>query len=116
MEADKADWAVIYYAGHGIEVGGLNYVIPVDASLRADRDVSDEAIPLERIMTSLQRTRKLKLVIFDACRDNPFLNKMQRVLGVLLGRSAGIGRCRARWRADSWSRLQRRDRRLLTVQ
>ena len=88
VEADKADWAVIYYAGHGIEVGGLNYVIPVDASLRADRDVSDEAIPLERIMTSLQRTRKLKLVILDACRDNPFLNKMQRVLA---SRSIGRG-------------------------
>ena len=113
VEADKADWAVHPLCGHGIEVGGLNYVIPVDASLRADRDVSDEAIPLERIMTSLQRTRKLKLVILDACRDNPFLNKMQRCS---LGRSDGD------WPMSSpmaafWSRLQRRgDRRLLTVQ
>ncbi len=86
--ADKADWAVIYYAGHGIELGGLNYVIPVDARLRADRDVSDESIPLERVMSSVQRTRKLRLVILDACRDNPFLNKMQRVLA---SRSIGRG-------------------------
>jgi uncharacterized caspase-like protein len=86
--ADKADWAVIYYAGHGIELGGLNYVIPVDARLRADRDVTDEAIPLERVMSSVQRTRKLRLVILDACRDNPFLTKMQRVLA---SRSIGRG-------------------------
>ncbi|MET0276794.1 MAG: caspase family protein [Pseudorhodoplanes sp.] len=86
--ADKADWAVIYYAGHGIELGGLNYVIPVDARLRADRDVSDESIPLERVMSSVQRTRKLRLVILDACRDNPFLSKMQRVMA---SRSIGRG-------------------------
>jgi tetratricopeptide (TPR) repeat protein len=86
--ADKADWAVIYYAGHGMELGGVNYVIPVDARLRADRDVSDEAVPLERVMTTVQRTRKLRLIILDACRDNPFLTRMQRVLA---SRSVGRG-------------------------
>ena len=43
-KADAADWAVIYYAGHGIEIGGTNYPIPVNAKLETDRDVPEEAI------------------------------------------------------------------------
>jgi len=79
LEAEKADWAVIYYAGHGIEIGGVNYLIPVDAALSTDRDVGDEAVPLERIMLSLQQTKKLRLIVLDACRDNPFVGKMRRL-------------------------------------
>jgi tetratricopeptide (TPR) repeat protein len=79
LEAEKADWAVIYYAGHGIEVGGTNYLIPVDAALTTDRDAGDEAVPLERVITSLQQTKKLRLVVLDACRENPFASKMKRL-------------------------------------
>src|SRR5262249_42901859 len=71
---------VIYYAGHGMELSGVNYVIPVDAKLEADRDVGDQAVPLERVMQSLDHARKLRLVVLDACRDNPFLPKMRRVM------------------------------------
>jgi tetratricopeptide (TPR) repeat protein len=71
-QADKADWAVVYYAGHGMEMNGQNYLIPVDAVLKTDRDVQFEAIPLEQVMGSIDGARKLKLVILDACRDNPF--------------------------------------------
>ena len=46
-EADKADWAMVYYAGHGIEVGGVNYLIPVEAKLALDREVQFETVPLE---------------------------------------------------------------------
>ena len=49
--AANADIAVVYYSGHGIEVGGTNYLIPVDAKLASDFDIDDEAIPLERIMS-----------------------------------------------------------------
>ncbi|EJW10342.1 hypothetical protein with a TPR motif and a caspase domain protein [Rhodovulum sp. PH10] len=73
-----ADVAVVYYAGHGIEVGGTNYMIPVDARLRSDYDAEDEAVALERIFRSIEATRRLRLVILDACRDNPFLRTMQR--------------------------------------
>jgi uncharacterized caspase-like protein len=79
VEAEKADWAVIYYAGHGIEVGGVNYLVPIDAVLTTDRDAGDEAVPLERVMVSLQQTKKLRLVVLDACRDNPFVSKMKRL-------------------------------------
>jgi uncharacterized caspase-like protein len=46
-QAEAADWAVVYYAGHGIEMGGMNYLIPVDAKLEVDRDVEFETIPLD---------------------------------------------------------------------
>ena len=48
--ASTADIAVVYYSGHGIEIGGVNYLIPVDAKLASDYDVDDEAIPLDRLI------------------------------------------------------------------
>lgn len=77
-EADHADIAVIYYAGHGIEISGTNYLIPTDARLASDRDAEDEAIPLERLVSSADGAKKLRVVILDACRDNPFTVKMRR--------------------------------------
>ena len=79
-DADNADWAVIYYAGHGIELGGTNYLIPVDARLQKDRDVELETIDLNRVMLSLSGAKQLRLVILDACRNNPFANKMARTI------------------------------------
>ena len=78
IEADQADIAVIYYAGHGIEIGGTNYLIPIDARLASDRDADDEAIPLERMVSSADGAKKLRVVILDACRDNPFTTTMRR--------------------------------------
>jgi tetratricopeptide (TPR) repeat protein len=81
-EAAKADWAMVYYAGHGIEVNGRNYLLPVDARLAADRDVQSEGVLLDQVMASLEGARKLKLVVLDACRDNPFAPQMQRTATV----------------------------------
>ena len=80
-EASDADIAVVYYAGHGIEVDGSNYLIPVDAVLKRDIDVDDEAVSLDRILKILDPVKRLRLVILDACRDNPFANSMKRTLG-----------------------------------
>jgi tetratricopeptide (TPR) repeat protein len=91
-EAEKADWAMVYYAGHGIEVNGQNYLIPVDARLAADRDVQFEAVPLDQVMASLEGARKLKLVLLDACRDNPFAPQMRKSVasgGSLAASTAG---------------------------
>ncbi len=79
-EAEKADWAMIYYAGHGIEVNGVNYLIPIDAKLSTDRDVQYEAVPMDQAMTSIDGAKKLKLIMLDACRDNPFAPQMRRTL------------------------------------
>jgi tetratricopeptide (TPR) repeat protein len=90
-EAEKADWVMIYYAGHGIEVGGVNYLIPVDAKLESDRDTSFEAVSLEQVLSAVDGARKIKLVVLDACRDNPFAAQMRRSLAT---RSIGRGLAR----------------------
>ena len=73
--ARDADFAVVYYAGHGIEIEGSNYIVPVDALLERDRDVYDETISLDRVVQSIEPARQLRLVILDACRENPFAQK-----------------------------------------
>src|SRR5712671_2338875 len=91
--ADQADIAVVYYAGHGLEIGGTNYLIPVDARLASDRDADDEAIPLERLVSSADGARRLRLIILDACRDNPFVTTMSRERKVATrGVTAGLGK------------------------
>ncbi len=76
--ARDADIAVMYFAGHGIEVNGTNYLIPTDARLATDFDVEDEALSLDRLVRALEPARRLRLIILDACRDNPFVQTMQR--------------------------------------
>ena len=78
--ARDADIAVVYYAGHGIEVDGANYLIPVDAKLERDTDVYDEALSLDRVLLAIEPAKKLRLVILDACRDNPFSKNMKRTV------------------------------------
>jgi hypothetical protein len=73
-----ADMALVFYAGHGMEMNGVNYLIPVDATLARDVDVEDEAVPLDRVIRTIERVRRLQLVILDACRDNPFVRTMRR--------------------------------------
>ena len=75
--ASTADWAVIYFAGHGVEVGGTNYVIPVDAKLDQQSHVEDEAMPISRLLSKVAAASKMQLVVLDACRDNPFVAKMR---------------------------------------
>ena len=70
--AAGADWAVIYYAGHGIEVEGVNYLVPVDAKLEQAAHVEEEALALDWVLGRLRAAGKLQLVILDACRNNPF--------------------------------------------
>ena len=76
--AEGADWAVIYFAGHGMEIAGTNYLIPVDARLELQRHVEDEAMPLARVLGKVAGAGKMQLVILDACRNNPFVTKMRQ--------------------------------------
>lgn len=72
-KADGAEVALVYYAGHGIEGQGKNWLIPVDARLAADRDLAFEAIDLDLVMQTIGGA-KLRVAIVDACRNNPFGN------------------------------------------
>ena len=78
--ARDADIAVVYYAGHGIEIDGSNYLIPTDAKLERDTDVYDEALSLDRVLVAVEPAKQLRLVILDACRDNPFAKTMKRTV------------------------------------
>src|SRR5258707_7060006 len=78
--ARDADIAVVYYAGHGIEVDGTNYLIPVDAKLERDTDVYDEAFSLDRVLLAIEPAKQLRLLILDACRGNPFAKTMKRTV------------------------------------
>jgi uncharacterized caspase-like protein len=75
-EAAHSDIAVVYYAGHGIEIQGINYLLPVNAKLVSDRDAENEAITLDRLAKSVDGAKRLRLVILDTCRDNPFAQTM----------------------------------------
>lgn len=86
--SQNADVAVVYYAGHGIEVDGINYLVPTDAKLLSDFDVEDETVSLDRILKALEATKRLRLIILDACRDNPFNRTMKRSIA---SRSVGRG-------------------------
>lgn len=72
----NADWAVVFYSGHGIQLDGRNYLIPVDAKLLRAKHVEDEAVSLERVRDKVGDARALRLVILDACRNNPFQARM----------------------------------------
>jgi uncharacterized caspase-like protein len=79
-KARDADFAVVYYAGHGIEFDGTNYLVPIDAQLETDTDVYDETLPLDRVLVAVEPARQLRLIILDACRDNPFSKNMKRTV------------------------------------
>jgi uncharacterized caspase-like protein len=87
-QAEGSDWALVYFAGHGIEMNGVNYLIPTDARLETDRDVDFEAVPLVQVMNAVEGAKKLRLVLLDACRDNPFARQMRRTVA---SRSIGRG-------------------------
>ena len=91
-EAAAAKIAVVFYAGHGIEVSKHNFLVPVDASLQTDGDVEYEAMPLDRVVNAVQGASELRLVVLDACRENPFLKSMKREKGSTRSIGRGLAR------------------------
>jgi len=77
-KAQGADIAVFYYAGHGIAIGGTNYLLPVDADIKSEMDVKlGAAINIDLTLDQTMSDAKVKLVLLDACRDNPFAAKIK---------------------------------------
>jgi tetratricopeptide (TPR) repeat protein len=87
--AENAEWAVVFYAGHGLEMNGVSYLIPTDAELVRDSHVADEAISLTQVQAKVDAASKLGLIILDSCRNNPFLARMARSGGT--ARAIGRG-------------------------
>jgi uncharacterized caspase-like protein len=67
-----AEAAMLFYAGHAVEVAGRNHLIPVSASIRSDRDLPFETVDVDAVMTQLEGRARVILLFLDACRDNPF--------------------------------------------
>jgi uncharacterized caspase-like protein len=86
-----ADVALFFYAGHGLQVGAQNYLVPVDAKLERERDLEFEAVKLEFVLRQMEidREGKTTIVILDACRDNPLTRNLARTMGT---RSTSVGR------------------------
>lgn len=74
--AAEADWAVVYVSGYGIQMGGRNYILPTDARIERPAHIEDEGIPLDRFLAKAREARGLRLVIVDACRENPFQTRL----------------------------------------
>jgi hypothetical protein len=91
-DAAGADMAAVYFAGHGMEINGENWLIPVDADLKRDTDAANEAINLQSVMLQVSNTTSLGLVILDACRNNPFAAKMNRSIATRAATTSGLGR------------------------
>ena len=87
---EKADVAVFFYAGHGLQASGRNYLVPVDARLQVERDLDFEAVSVDFVLKQmeLEREGKTNVVFLDACRDNPLARNLARSMGT---RSAAIG-------------------------
>ncbi len=86
-----ADVALFFYAGHGLQVGAQNYLVPIDAALQRERDLQFEAMNLDFVMRQMEidREGKTSIIMLDACRDNPLSRNLARSMGT---RSTSIGR------------------------
>jgi len=86
-----ADVALFFYAGHGLQVGGQNYLVPTDAKLASEGDVDFEGLALGLVMRQMEREAKTSLVLLDACRDNPLARNLARAMGATRSSQVGQG-------------------------
>lgn len=88
----EADIALVYFAGHGMELAGENYLVPTDARLASDSDLETQAVTLRSVLNTVGNARRLKIVILDACRNNPLSESMALVTGATRSVSRGLAR------------------------
>lgn len=84
-----ADIALFFYAGHGLQVAGKNYLLPVDAALEDETSLDFEAVSVDFVLRQMSRETSIRLVFLDACRDNPLAEVLARTAGVK-GASSGL--------------------------
>jgi uncharacterized caspase-like protein len=78
--AQGADAAVVFYAGHGLQYQGQNYLVPVDAKLEDEFSFTYEMLKLEEMLIALERAKGVRILVLDACRNNPFAERLSRML------------------------------------
>ena len=84
-----ADIALFFYAGHGLQVSGKNYLLPVDAALEDETSLDFEAVSIDFVLRQMSRETSIRLVFLDACRDNPLADVLATTAGVK-GASSGL--------------------------
>lgn len=89
FEAETADVALVYFAGHGIEVGGRNFLVPADAQAGSRQQVADTSVSLDDILAAVDKARQLRIVILDSCRNDPFADGGARETLTVDRRGAG---------------------------
>lgn len=72
FRAETSELALVYFAGHGVEVQGENFLIPVDADVKSNQDIQRQSLSLSEFLSAVDGARKMRIVILDSCRDNPF--------------------------------------------
>ena len=77
QRARGADAAFFFFAGHGLEASGRNWLLPAPAEIRSDRDLRFEALDLDSVLEQLDGAARLSILVLDACRDNPFRKRLQ---------------------------------------
>jgi hypothetical protein len=77
---EKSDVALFYYSGHGLQINGKNYIVPIDAKIEKERDVAFQAISVDFILEQMESTAPTNLIFLDACRDNPFARNLSSVV------------------------------------
>ena len=95
IQAANADVAVVYYAGHGVQVDRENYLMPIDAKLERERDLLYEAMPLDRLLGEVSQASRIGIVLLDSCRNNPFIERVSRsmsIAGRAVSTTAGLAR------------------------
>ncbi|HEX6843020.1 MAG TPA: SUMF1/EgtB/PvdO family nonheme iron enzyme [Stellaceae bacterium] len=95
LKAQKADAALVFYAGHGVQVDHDNYIIPADAKLEREHDLLYEALSLDLFLGEISQAKKVGILLLDACRNNPFVERMSRSYSIA-GRAAGVQKGLAR--------------------
>jgi uncharacterized caspase-like protein len=85
---DGADIALFFYAGHGLQINGKNYLVPVDAKLERPGDLALDAVDIGNVLAQMEAEKRVNLVFLDACRDNPLARSLARSLGT---RSSAVG-------------------------
>ena len=89
--AYDADIALVFYAGHGLQVDGRNYLVPVDAELQKAAQLQTRTIPVEAVLAALPPDPAVGIIILDACRDNPLARTLARALPIARSSSVGAG-------------------------
>jgi uncharacterized protein len=91
FRAETADVALFYFGGHGMEVGGRNFLVPADSQARNRQQIADTSFTLSEVLAAVDKARQLRIVVLDSCRDDPFAASGNSALTVTVSVDASVG-------------------------